>query len=80
MTDRTIAIAQALTETTKVVVEYRGSDAMNSMNNMLEALAESYRHRLADVSVDELIRVQSCLKQVKAIQGVLAGSGTLPVI
>lgn len=62
------------------VAQYGGSDPMNAMDEMLSQMAEVYRDRLADVSVDELVRIQACLRQTLAIRAVIRGAQQLPTI
>ena len=46
----------------------------------LLSLAHSYQLQLVDVSVEELVPLQSKLKQTLAIRAVLRGEQPLPVI
>jgi len=79
MDDGTKAI-RAMADSAVVVAEYKGSDAMSAMDKMLSDLADVYRNQLADVSVDELVRIQSCLRQTLAIRAVIRGAQQLPTI
>lgn len=79
MDDGTKAI-RAMADSAVVVAEYKSSDAMSAMDKMLSDLADVYRNQLADVSVDELVRIQSCLRQTLAIRGVIRGTTQLPTI
>jgi hypothetical protein len=79
MDDGTKAI-RAMADSAVAVAQYKGSDAMKQMDEMLTNLADVYRCQLADVPVEELVRVQSCLRQTIAIRAVIRGAQQLPTI
>jgi hypothetical protein len=79
MTDEMKA-TKAMADAAVAVAQYAGSDAMNQMDEMLSQMADVYRNRLADVTVEELVRIQSCLRQTLAIRGVIRGTQQLPTI
>ncbi|MBU3577573.1 hypothetical protein [Polynucleobacter sp. UK-Kesae-W10] len=78
--DEETKIIIALADSAVDVAKFKGSDAMNTMDKMLSNLAEAYKNQLANVTVDELVRIQACLKQTLAIQGVIRGTQQLPSI
>lgn len=71
---------KAMADNAVAVAAYRGSDCLNHVDAMLTSLSEVYKSRLADVSVDELVRVQALLKQTLAIRGVIRGDQQLPIV
>ena len=71
---------RAMADAAVVVAQYQGSDAIKAVDEMLTELANVYRCQLADVSVDELVRIQSCLRQTLAIRGVIRKTQQLPTI
>lgn len=78
--DDEMKATRAMADAAVAVAQYAGSDAMNQMDEMLSQMIDVYRSRLADVTVDELVRIQSCLRQTIAIRGVLRGTQQLPTI
>jgi hypothetical protein len=78
--DDGLKATRAMADSAVVVAEYKSSDAMTAMDLMLTNLADVYRCQLADVGVDELVRIQSCLRQTLAIRGVIRGITQLPTI
>jgi hypothetical protein len=78
--DDGLKATRAMADSAVVVAEYKSSDAMKAMDLMLTNLADVYRCQLADVGVDELVRIQSCLRQTLAIRGVIRGITQLPTI
>jgi hypothetical protein len=69
---------RAMAESAKASQEYAGSDALRHVTDMLEALEEAYKAELADVSPDQLIRLQTQLKQTRIIRQVLLKEAALP--
>ena len=69
---------RALADATVAVQEYFGSDAINHVEAMLAALEELYKSELADVSTDDLVRLQTQLKQTRIIRQVLCKQAPLP--
>ena len=53
---------------------------MKHVDQMLSSLADVYRAQLADVTVDELVRVQAHLKQTLALRAVIRGEQALPIV
>ncbi len=80
MEDDGLRAMRQLQESTAVVAEFRGTDPLKHIDQMLTSLAEVYKAQLADVAVDELVRTQSCLKQTLAIRAAIRGSQALPVV
>jgi hypothetical protein len=78
--DDGLKATRAMADSAVVVTQYKSSDAMTAMDKMLSDLADVYRCQLADVGVDELVRIQSCLRQTLAIRGVIRGITQLPTI
>lgn len=66
---------RALIDATAVVREYAGSDVSVNIIAMLDALGQSYTMDLVNCQVEDLVRIQSALKQVFAIRKVLSGNG-----
>jgi hypothetical protein len=69
---------QHLQSASAAVQEYAGSDALNHVDNMLAALEELYKGELADVTEENLVRLQAQLKQTKIIRQVLAKQAVMP--
>ena len=67
-----------LADNTVAVQEYAGSDALRHVENMLEALEEVYKAELADVTADQLVALQTKLKQTQLIRKVLCKEAQLP--
>lgn len=80
MEDEGLVAMRKLQESATSVAEFRGTDPLKFVDQMLSNLADVYKGQLADVSVDELVRVQAQLKQTLAIRAVLRGNQVLPVI
>lgn len=78
--DDGLKATRAMADSAVAVAAYKGSDAMVQMDEMLTHLADVYRCQLADVGVDELVRIQSCLRQTLAIRAVIRGAQQLPTI
>lgn len=70
--------ARALADATVAAQEYQGSDAIRHVTTMLSALEEAYKAELADVLPEDLIRLQSQLKQTQLIRKVLLKEAALP--
>ena len=73
--DRESQLQRELIEATSVVRAYAGSDVSVNVIAMLDALGQSYTMDLVHCTVDDLVRIQSALKQVYAIRNVLASDG-----
>lgn len=69
-----------LQESAVAVAEFRNTDPLKFVDQMLTHLAEVYKAQLADIDVDELVRVQSHLKQTLAIRAVIRGQQSLPIV
>ena len=80
MEDDGLRFARALQETATAVGEFRGTDPLRMVDQMLTNLANCYRCQLADVTVDELVRIQACLKQTLAIRETIRGNQALPLV
>lgn len=80
MEDDGLIATRALQSATTAVAEFRNSDALKHVDQMLSSLAEVYRAQLADVTVEELVRVQAHLKQTLALRAVMRGQQALPIV
>lgn len=80
MEDEGLIAVRALQSATTAVAEFRGADSLKHVDQMLSSLADVYRAQLADVTVDELIRVQAHLKQTLALRAVIRGEQALPIV
>jgi hypothetical protein len=69
---------RALADAAAASQEYTGSDALRHVTDMLEALEEIYKGELADVAPDQLISLQTKLKQTQIIRQVLLKEAALP--
>lgn len=69
-----------LQEAAASVVAFQGSDPLKFVDQMLSHLADVYKSQLADVTTDELVRVQAHLKQTLAIRAVIRGNQALPLV
>lgn len=70
----------ALQDSSKAVSEFKGTDPLKFVDQMLTHLADVYKSQLADVTVDELVRVQAHLKQTLAIRAAVRGDQVLPLV
>ncbi len=68
----------AMASSAKAIHQYQGSDLGNHLDDMLTALADSYRLDLADVVAADLVALQTKLKQTLAIRAVIRGDLELP--
>lgn len=80
MEDEGLLAVKALQSAATAVAEFRGADPLIHVDRMLSSLADVYRAQLADVSVEELQRVQAHLKQTLAIRAVIRGQQALPMV
>lgn len=80
MEDEGLRATRALQDASTAVGEFRGSDPLRMVDQMLTSLADCYRAQLADVTVDELVRVQAHLKQTLAIRETIRGGQALPLV
>lgn len=80
MEDEGLIAMRKLQDASTSVAEFRGSDCLKFVDQMLTHLADVYKAQLADVTTDELVRVQSHLKQTLAIRAVIRGNAALPVV
>lgn len=80
MEDEGLRATRALQQSTNSVVEFKGSDPLRMVDQMLTHLVDVYKAQLADVTVDELVRVQAHLKQTLAIRAVIRGEAALPLV
>ena len=72
MADRT---HKMLVSATKTIREYAGSEISTQAIELLDALSASYCLDLVYVQPEDLIRVQSALRQVAALRAVFANDG-----
>lgn len=80
MEDEGLRATRALQQEAIAVSEFRGTDPLKHVDAMLTSLADVYKAQLADVTVDELVRVQAHLKQTLAIRAVIRGDQSLPLV
>lgn len=80
MEDESLIAMRKLQDSSTSVAEFRGTDPLKHVDQMLTSLADTYKHQLADVTVDDLVRIQAFLKQTLAIRAVLRGNQTLPIV
>lgn len=80
MEDEGLRAMRYLQEAAKTVGEFKGTDPLKFVDAMLTGLAEVYKSQLADVTVDELVRVQAHLKQTLAIRAAIRGEAALPLV
>lgn len=80
MDDDGLVAVKALQSASTVVAEFRGAEVLRHVDHMLSALADVYRAQLADVTVEELVRVQAHLKQTLALRAVIRGEQALPIV
>lgn len=80
MQDEGTTATLKLQEAASAVAEFRNTDPLKFVDQMLTQLAEVYKAQLADVSVDELVRTQAHLKQTLAIRAVIRGQQALPIV
>jgi homoserine acetyltransferase len=73
--DKDQEVQKRLRDATQIVREYAGSDCSRNVIEMLDAIGQSYTMDLVHCTVDDLVRIQSALKQVFAIRNVLAAEG-----
>lgn len=76
--DESMRHLTAMSEAAKAVAEYKTSELSQHLEQMLSALADSYRADLADVSEPGLRTLQAHLKQTLAIRAVIRGEIELP--
>ena len=68
-------VHEELINSTSVVRAYAGSDVSRNVIEMLDCLGRSYTLDLVHCKLDDLIRIQSAIKQIYAIRNVLAAEG-----
>lgn len=68
-------VHEELINATSVVRAYSGSDVSRNVIEMLDALGSSYTMDLVHCKPEDLIRIQSAIKQIYAIRNVLAAEG-----
>ena len=78
--DDGLKATRTMADAAVMVAEYKNSDAIKAMDAMLTSLADVYKCQLVDVSAEELVRLQSCLRQTIAIRSVIRGAQQLPTI
>lgn len=80
MEDEGLVAMRKLQEAATSVAEFRGTDPLKFVDQMLTNLAEAYKAQLVDVDIDELTRVQAHIKQTLAIRAVIRGQQALPIV
>lgn len=79
--DDAVKVMQSIEHHTRELRLFRGSDQSRLMVGLLNALVESYRQDLADVTPEGLVRVQTALRQTLALRDVFTSEhATLPRI
>ena len=78
MMDESMRNLQAMASSAKAVREYKTSELSKHMDELLTALANSYRADLADVDEGNLKTLQAQLKQTLAIRAVIRGDSEMP--
>lgn len=68
MADRESDLRARIATATHTLREYTGGDAHRHVCDLMMALEESYKHDLITVDADNLVRVQTALRQVVAIR------------
>ena len=63
-----IELAKASADALVVAREYATSDAVRSVIKLLDALEDQYKADLEVVSMDNLVRLQTALRQVTALR------------
>lgn len=58
----------------EVLASYAGSDCANALVAMMDRTITSYQERLEMCCVDELVKLQTAIKQCRAIRGVALGT------
>ena len=65
-----------LASATKAVREYHGTDLYRAMSVLFDALAESYKLEMINVTAEQLPRIQGALKQALALRDCLDPKAT----
>lgn len=63
-----IDLAKTAADALVVAREYATSEAVRSVIRLLDALEEQYKADLEAVSIDNLVRLQTALRQVSALR------------
>ena len=63
-----IDLAKTAADALVVAREYAASEAVRSVIRLLDALEEQYKADLEAVSIDNLVRLQTALRQVSALR------------
>lgn len=61
-------LAKTAADALVVAREYAASEAVRSVIRLLDALEEQYKADLEAVSIDNLVRLQTALRQVSALR------------
>lgn len=69
-------LALELTQSTMTLRAYAGSDVSRAACELLDRLEASYLNDLVAVRPDGLVRLQACIRQVRALRATLDGSST----
>jgi hypothetical protein len=80
MEDDGLRAMRQLQDSARAVGEFRGTDPLKHVDQMLTHLADVYKTQLADIKVEDLVRVQANLKQTLTIRAVIRGSQPLPLV
>lgn len=75
-----LTLARSLVDATNAAKEYAGSEAIQAVTKMLEALEDAYKDELFDVRPEDLVALQTKLKQTQAIRKALNQQTPLPKI
>jgi hypothetical protein len=63
-----IDLAKTAADALVVAREYAASEAVRSVIRLLDAIEEQYKADLEAVSIDNLVRLQTALRQVSALR------------
>lgn len=76
--DEQVNAHRALVDACAAVREYHGSDAIKAVAEVMLALKRCYVGELLEVTADNLVRVQTAIRQVDEIETLLTGGQGLP--
>lgn len=75
MTERSTLLARKTADALTVAREYSTSEAVKSVINLMDALADQYRGDLETVTEGQLVRVQTAIQQLTALRRAITGDG-----
>lgn len=74
--DDSLTAMKQMASATSVVRAYAGSDPSKALLALLDALIDSYKLDLMDVTPDKLTHLQAAIRQTAAIRAVVADDTT----